>query len=95
MKRSVWGKRGEVNGLYCGNCAEVGFNRKVFVDLGETCVVCRSVVTRDGDQAYKWRAPNNLERMAFAVEKGREKPAKQGRCKCRGPKRLCKCAGGK
>jgi hypothetical protein len=102
MQKSVWGKREEASGLYCGPCAEVSFGvkRKVFVDLGEICVGCLSRVI-EGDEVkmgddtpeWVWRPATNIERMAAAVKKGGEKAAKQGRCKCRGPRRLCKCAG--
>ncbi len=101
MKQTVNGWREDESGLYCQDCAtpRFGYAKRVFVDLGEVCVSCRAVVTRfeklDVRNAFKWRTPTNLERMAFAVEKGREKQANQKRCKCRGPKRLCKCAGAK
>ena len=108
MKRAVEGNREEESGLYCGDCAAISFGdvalggtrRKVMVDIGERCVGCRAVVVEeDGDERLvrplRWRAPTNLERMAFAVEKAQKKPAKQRRCKCRAPRHLCKCAGAK
>lgn len=44
----------------------------------------------DGKYEMYWRM-NNIDRLKKAVEK----PAKQKRCKCRAPRHLCKCAGGK
>ena len=100
MQKSVMGKREEASGLYCGPCAEVSFNvkRKVFVDLGEICVGCLSrvvesnMVNNAGEHDWDWRPATNLERMAAAVGKTGGNRAKQRRCKCRGPRRLCKCA---